>query len=141
MSETNEESTRPPESAPETRRTNGERHDGNRLLRFGQRHPALTVAGIAGAGLFGGIEMAAGVLLGAGVAALIRRRGNGVAEPVTSAERHGRIHRILERTPHDLRDLKQRARAVMSAALGESSPEPSMPQQKPAEPSGSTPPA
>jgi hypothetical protein len=92
----------------------------NRLVRFGREHPALTIVGVAGVGLAGGLEMAAGVVLGAGVAALIGRSdGRGMAEP--APEIRGRMRQLLDRTPHDLR---QRARAVMLAARGKITPPP-----------------
>jgi hypothetical protein len=79
------------------------------------------VAGLVGAGLVGGIEMATGVLLGAGVAALIRRKGAPSAEPSAEppAATRGRMRRLLDRAPHDLHELKERARAVMLAARGD----------------------
>ncbi len=38
-----------------------------------RKHPTLTLLSVAGIGLFGGIELAAGVLLGMGVSAFVRR--------------------------------------------------------------------
>jgi hypothetical protein len=89
-----------------------------RLVRFGREHPALTVAGLAGAGLLGGLEMAVGVLLGAGVAALIKRP-NGHAAAETAREARSRVRQMLDRTPHELRE---RARAVVLAARGKITP-------------------
>jgi hypothetical protein len=43
-----------------------------RMMTFARRHPGATVIGAAGIGLFGGLEIAAAVLIGAGVAALVR---------------------------------------------------------------------
>ena len=92
----------------------------DQLVRFGRAHPALTIVGVAGVGLAGGLEMAAGVVVGAGVAALIGRSdGRGTAEPVP--EIRGRVRQLLDRTPHD---LKQRARAVVLAARGKITPPP-----------------
>ena len=106
----------------------------DQLVRFGRAHPALTIVGVAGVGLAGGLEMAAGVVLGAGFAALIGRsndRGRGMAEPAPEArgrgmtepapETRGRMRQLLDRTPHD---LKQRARAVVLAARGKITPPP-----------------
>lgn len=108
--------TPPSETPPESLQTKAAGE--SRLVRFGRKHPALTVAGIAGVGLVGGIEMAAGVLLGAGVAALLRR-SNGAVTRTPAEETRGHMRGILDRTPHDLNELKQRARAVIHAALGE----------------------
>lgn len=99
-------------------------------MRFGRRHPALTVAGLAGAGLFGGVELATGVLLGASVAALIRRP-NGAAPTQSAARRAGGLHRFLARTPHDLHELKERARSVMQAARGDFTPSTQPAQEEP----------
>ncbi len=64
--------------------------------------------------------MAAGVVLGAGFAALIgRSNGRGMVEP--APEPRGRMRQLLDRTPHE---LKQRARAVMLAARGKITPPP-----------------
>jgi len=43
-----------------------------RMMTFARRHPGATVIGAAGIGLFGGFEIAAAVLICAGVAALVR---------------------------------------------------------------------
>jgi hypothetical protein len=88
-------------------------HDG-RFARFGRKHPAWTIAGLAAAGLIGGVEMAAGVLLGAGVIALLRARPS-APEPEAPAR------------SHDLQDLKDRARAIVKAAKGELVPTRSAP--------------
>lgn len=100
-------------------------HDG-RLMQFGRRHPVLTVAGLAGVSLVGGIEMAAGVLVGAGVFALLRpgrpREAAHDEQGQPSEERHeahGRMRRMLDRAPQDLHAWRERARAVMLAARGE----------------------
>lgn len=44
----------------------------DRLMTYARAHPRLSVLGVAGLGLFGGLEVAAAVLLGAGVAALVK---------------------------------------------------------------------
>src|SRR5690242_4130014 len=93
-------------------------HRDGRLVRFGRKHPGLTIAGVAAAGLFGGIEVAAGVLVGAGVAALLRRPSESPAQPEpsvrpeTSAQPETRMHELRQR-------FEERARAVISAARGE----------------------
>ncbi len=86
-------------------------------MRFGRRHPGLAIAGVAAAGLFGGIEVAAGVLVGAGVAALLRRPSERPAQPEpaqpeTSAQPEAKLHELRQR-------FEERARAVISAARGE----------------------
>ncbi len=84
-------------------------HEG-RLAQFGRRHPLLTIAGVAAAGLAGGIEMAAGVLLGAAALAVVRRRN---IQPTTEAPA-----REEPRSP-ELQRFRERARAVMMAARGD----------------------
>lgn len=133
----------PPEMAEPSAPMTEPPHDG-RLMQFGRKHPVLTVAGLAGVGLVGGIEMAAGVLVGAGVTALIRGRNRTarlregphpeqaqppeaqVSPPKAQAqppeaqhEGPGRMRRMLERAPQDLLAWRERARAVMLAARGE----------------------
>lgn len=44
----------------------------DRMMTYAREHPRLAVLGAAGIGLFGGIELAAAVLVGAGVAALVK---------------------------------------------------------------------
>src|ERR1041385_9227944 len=44
----------------------------DRLMTYAREHPRAMVISAAGIGLFGGIEIAAAVLLGAGVAALVK---------------------------------------------------------------------
>lgn len=87
-------------------------HREGRFAHFGRKHRALTVAGVAAAGLLGGIEMAAGVLIGVGVAALIRRPSEPAAVSESSAQPHPRMHELRHR-------VEERARAVISAARGE----------------------
>ena len=92
------------------------RHGALDLVR---RHPALTVIGAAGVSLFGGLEVAAGVLLGAGVLAMLRpkRREIEAAAPVEHEE-----HEEHEPVRDLLRDARQRMRAVAQAARGEIPP-------------------
>jgi hypothetical protein len=97
-----DETTQQPESS----------HRESKLAHFGRRHRALTVAGVAAVGLFGGVELAAGVLIGAGVAALLRRPSEASAVSESSAQTHARMHELRQR-------VEERARAVISAARGE----------------------
>jgi hypothetical protein len=83
-----------------------------RLSRFTRKHPGLTIAGLAVAGLAGGVELAAGMVLGAGVAALIRRPRQGVAPSEPPAQPEAKLHELRQR-------FEERARAVISAARGE----------------------
>src|SRR5574338_715443 len=119
----------PPEMAEASAPMPESPRDG-RLMQFGRRHPVLTVAGLAGVGLVGGLEMAAGVLVGAGVTALIRRRDHTARlregthheeaqPPEAQHEGPGRMRRMLERAPQDLLAWRERARAVVLAARGE----------------------
>jgi hypothetical protein len=87
-------------------------HHEGRLSRFTRKHPGLTIAGLAVAGLAGGVELAAGMVLGAGVAALIRRPREGAAPSEPSAQPETRMHELRQR-------FEERARAVISAARGE----------------------
>jgi hypothetical protein len=89
-----------------------------RTKGFARRHPALTVIGVAGAGLLGGIELAAGVLIGAGVAALVRARDGHAVEAKGHVVRD-RASALFERAPDE---MKKRARAVMQAARGKLEP-------------------
>lgn len=133
----------PPEMAEQAAPMPEPRH-GSRLMQFGRKHPVLTVAGLAGAGLVGGIEMAAGVLLGAGVTALMRRRNTAgwlqgetrhEEPPHEEAhhERRQRMREMLARAPHDLQGLRERARAVVLAARGEIHAPAAQREQRPAE--------
>ncbi|HWU89255.1 MAG TPA: hypothetical protein VN253_18440 [Kofleriaceae bacterium] len=106
----------PPEPAAATVETGLART--NAALAFARRHPAWTVLGIAGAGLIGGIELAAGVVIGAGVAAMLRARG----EPATVAEPHEageRAHTLMQRLSPE---VKRRTRAVIQAVRGDLKP-------------------
>lgn len=94
------------------------------LVQIGREHPVLTIAALAGAGLVGGIEMAAGVLLGAGIAAWLRRGPATEAAAESHEEAPGRLRRVMARAPHDLHELRERARAVVHAARGNSHAQP-----------------
>jgi hypothetical protein len=108
-----------------------------KLLSFPRRHPALSVIGVAGAGLLAGPELALGVVLGAGVAALVNRRAAGHVEGRTEGRTRGRMERVEKeavdaarsvrrraRQIFDPETVKQRARAVVQAARGQISPVP-----------------
>lgn len=89
----------------------------SRAPGFFRRHPFLSIAGAAAFGLMGGIEMALGIALGAGVASVVR--------PKSSQEKQGlgngqgawreRAHEMWDHGPDELR---KRARAVVEAARG-----------------------
>jgi hypothetical protein len=82
-------------------------------FELARRHPALTVAGAATLGLFGGVEAAAGILLGAAILALVRDGAAPSAAP---------SHRVRDRVRELWNDLPQtvreRTRAVVQAARG-----------------------
>ncbi|MDX2089818.1 MAG: hypothetical protein SFX73_18320 [Kofleriaceae bacterium] len=82
---------------------------------FFRRHPVLTVAGAAGVGLLGGIEMALGVAVGAGVLALIRPSSSQRAMSEGQGAWRERAQQLWEQAPDELR---KRARAVVEAARG-----------------------
>lgn len=73
----------------------------DKLVAFAREHPKLSVIGAAGIGLLGGAEIAAGVLIGAGVAALLH----------------------LELGGHSARGVRERARAVVDAMRGKNAPQ------------------
>jgi len=125
----------------------------SRALQFARRHPALTVVGAGGVALLGGMELALGVLLGAGITMLVRKRGPGRASaqsaaepspPMAEASGAPMAHEERGRTPppveeggapheehHRTRELlqrapevwKRRARAVVQAARGKLEPQ------------------
>lgn len=107
-------------------------------MTFVRHHPVVTVLGAAGVGLIGGPEVAFGVVLGAGVAVLIDRRGAGRSVRATveagaadaaQGARHvrQRAREILDGAPEI---VKQRARAVFQAVRGQIAPVPE-PEQAP----------
>ena len=69
---------------------------GQRMFGFARAHPGLSIAAAAFVGLFGGVEVAAGVLFGAGITALVGGRDGETAKK-----------------------LRERARDVVHAARGE----------------------
>ena len=90
----------------------------NPAIEFARRHPALTLIGAAGVGLIGGLELVAGVAIGAGVSALVRAR-DGRAIATEAREVRGRARTLVGRLPHEVR---KRARAVLQAARGKLDP-------------------
>ncbi len=58
------------EGGPDTSQDTRSRFD--RFMQYSRAHPRTMVIGAAALGLFGGIEIAAAMLLGAGVAALVK---------------------------------------------------------------------
>ena len=88
-----------------------------RLMGFARRHPALSVLGAAGVALFGGVEIAAAVLVGAGVAAIVHA-GEGSTEPTRSVRERARS--IVDRAPAA---VKERVRAAMDAVRGRNAPD------------------
>lgn len=108
------------------------------LMTFARHHPVVSVLGAAGLGLIGGPEVAFGVVLGAGIAVLIDRRGAGRsvrgdveagAADAAEGARHvrQRAREILDGAPAIVR---QRARAVVQAVRGQIAPVPE-PEQAP----------
>jgi ElaB/YqjD/DUF883 family membrane-anchored ribosome-binding protein len=102
------------------------------LMTFVRHHPVVSVLGAAGVGLLGGPELAFGVVLGAGIAVLIDRRGAGRsvgaameagAADAAEGARHvrQRAREILDGAPGI---VKQRARAVVQAVRGQIAPVP-----------------
>lgn len=74
--------------------------------------------GTAGAGLIGGLELAAGVIIGAGVAALIRSANDRapVAKPHEASEDAPTV------TQHLSPEVTKRVRAMVQAARGKLAP-------------------
>jgi ElaB/YqjD/DUF883 family membrane-anchored ribosome-binding protein len=85
----------------------------DRMWQFARRHPALSILGAAGLGLLGGVEVAGGMLIGAGVMLALRSKTGETGEHA-HAVRH-RARSILARAP---REVRERARAVVDAARG-----------------------
>jgi hypothetical protein len=96
----------------------GPQHE-SRLLQFAQHHPTLAVLGAAGIGLFGGLELALGVVIGAGMLALAGRRS---APPEHDAPESA--HTVRQRANQLIENahLRDRARAVVQAARGQIAP-------------------
>jgi hypothetical protein len=90
-------------------------------LGFVRRHPVLTVLGTAGAGLLGGLELAFGVVLGAGVAALVGKRGSQVGITGEGGA-HGEGVSAREKLARMSPELQKRMRAILQAAQGRLAP-------------------
>jgi hypothetical protein len=80
------------------------------MMAFARRHPVAAVLGAAGVGLFGGFEIAAAILVGAGVAAIVARGQRAPQAHVVREKARG----VFARRP----ELKNRARAVVDAVRG-----------------------
>jgi hypothetical protein len=82
-----------------TQRT-GERRLGRRVIDFARRRPILSLGLLAGAAALGGVELAAGALLGLGAAALVATpAGRGLREELETRARCLFEHERHE--PHD----------------------------------------
>lgn len=81
-----------------------------KLRTFAREHPALTALGLGGIGLVAGAELAGGMLLGAGITALLRRQDGHEAHHLREKSRA-----LVDRMPHVVRE---RARAVVDAVRG-----------------------
>ncbi len=84
----------------------------DRLMAFARRHPKLSVLGAAGVALFGGVEIAAAVLVGAGVAALVH---------AGEAQKPG--PGVRERARNMSGAIKERARTVVDSVRGKNATE------------------
>jgi hypothetical protein len=101
----------------------------HRLGAIVRKHPLLSMLGVGGIALIGGTELAAGVLIGAGIDTMLRRRrtaesatetheSHEAAEIREAHEAHGlrdRSKALIDRVPHVVRE---RTRAVLDAARG-----------------------
>jgi hypothetical protein len=85
---------------------------------FARRHPMITVLGAAGLGLFGGFELAAGVLIGAGVLAALRVRDGHALGRELGAEMHQTGEKARGLIDRMSPEIRARARAVVEAARG-----------------------
>ncbi len=81
----------------------------DRAVRYARAHPKLSVLGAAGLGLFGGLEVAVAMLVGAGIAAFVHA---GV----------GKVERARPLAERASSKVKERARAVVQAARGKIAP-------------------
>jgi hypothetical protein len=78
----------------------------DKSLAYVRQHPGISILAAAGIGLLGGVEVAAGVLFGAGIATLIGKGGERAVSDVA-------------RSPQIVRD---RVRAIVQAARGKIAP-------------------
>jgi hypothetical protein len=97
-----------------------EHHRMRDAVDFARRHPLLTLAGAAGASLVGGFELAAGFLVGAGVARFLRPQPDGQRLREKAREQRGRARAALGRLVPG--ELRARTRAVVQAARGKPAP-------------------
>jgi len=120
MSETTQPSseTDQPTETPAVQRSDD--HRLHRLVLFGRRHPVLTTLGLTGAALFGGVEVAFGALIGATVATMIRRSNGAPKSEPQQAREPEPAPRPTPSEPAKTHGLRERAIAVMHAALGDS---------------------
>jgi hypothetical protein len=73
---------------------------GRRLVAFAKRRPILSLGAVAAIAAVGGVELAAGALIGLGAAALIATEdGRAIRERVGGAARHF-FHRDSEQQAH-----------------------------------------
>lgn len=86
---------------------------GSGAVELARRHPALAVAGAATLGLFGGLEVAVGIVIGAAILSLTR---DGAAPGAATTRRvRDRARGLWGDLPHTVRE---RTRAVVQAARG-----------------------
>src|SRR5262249_36648442 len=88
----------------------------SKIRKFARKHPVATSVGVGGLGLIGGPEVAVGMLIGAGVLAVLRRDGGADGERRERTVRE-RSRNFVDRVPRIVRD---RARAIVDAARGKS---------------------
>ncbi len=95
----------------------------SRVTRFAREHPAVSVLGAAGIALFGGIDIALGVLVGAAVAAFahVEKRDRSQAADDAAAQARGVRDRARSLFDHEIKD---RARAIVEAARNKIASEP-----------------
>lgn len=107
----------PPLVSKETARPQSAHPHVEEALSYAREHPALSILGVAGVSLLGGLELAAGLLLGAGVSTLLFQKNR--HKPHAPQAVGDRARRLLDRTP---RELLKRGRAVVQAARGKIAP-------------------
>jgi hypothetical protein len=81
----------------------------DRAVQYARAHPKLSVLGAAGLGLFGGLEVAVAMLVGAGIAAFVHA---GIGE----------VERAQAPAERAQSKVKERARAVVQAVRGKIAP-------------------
>jgi hypothetical protein len=113
MSEQPTQPSETPAAGEAATKTIEERSMLRRAIGAARRHPGLTVLGAAGIGLFGGPEVAAAILIGAGVTAFVRGKA-----PAAGVRQRARA--FADRAPGAVRE---RLRSVVQAARGKAAPE------------------